>query len=256
MNFLIEKIKSESLFDTEKIIHIIDINESQGKIIEKILRDNSTHCVLIEAGNLSTKSTIRRSFEYAKEDFYAIAFYSPIDKKSWIREQALKHKLSMTEEAMELLTQYSSPNTALNQQNLAKLSLAFGGEQISSGLVLKMLHDQSVTTLWNVCEACILGKQINIDQAMDSYMPLGLLRSITRHIQTILEEKRTGKTVSNTLFLHKKSMEKQKLTEESILIKALSISISAEALCKRGKQDQKEICKSAFAEILSLTSIS
>ena len=247
-DILIEKMEA-SLFGNEKVIRIVDVNEAQGKVIEKILRRNTNLCVLIEAGSLTAKNTIRRHFEYAKHDFYAIAFYSPIEKKSWFREEAIKYKLPITDDALELLSQYSSQNSAFNRQSLLKLSIAFPGEQITKEHALKILEDHSISTLWDSYHACILKEKVNLEQVMDSYTPIGFLRGLSRHIQNILEEKRIGKIVSNTLFFHRQSMKKQKSVDEKFLIRALALSMTAEALCKKGRQNQREICKNAAAEI-------
>lgn len=248
---LTEKIESNSLFEDNKFIHIIQINETQGKVVEKALKKNTSCFILIEGGNFSAKSTFRKGFERAAEKLHYLAFYPPIDKKSWIRKEANALKLLLTEGATELLVQYFSPNTALNRENLLKLSIMFGERKISQQDARQVLQDHSLTALWDVYEACILGEKPNLDQAMDSYTPLGLIRGMSRHTQSILSERRTGKSVSNTLFLHRKSLARQKSAEETHLLRVLALSISGEAISKNGRHDQSRICRNLSAQITS-----
>ncbi len=164
----IENLKSKSLFEEKKIIIIKRATNKISNIIEKINdRDLDGIIIIINAGNLETKSKLRNIFEKNKE-YICTAFY-PDNDQTLVRIAFNFFKLNKIA-ISNLDTNFiidkcnGDRETLLNELNKINLFLQ-GGKKLTKDNLTKLINlseDYSIDELINNCLAKNEKKTIKI----------------------------------------------------------------------------------------------
>ena len=164
----IENLKSKSLFEEKKIIIIKRATNKISNIIEKINdRDLDGIIIIINAGNLETKSKLRNIFEKNKE-YICTAFY-PDNDQTLVRIAFNFFKLNKIA-ISNLDTNFiidkcnGDRETLLNELNKINLFLQ-GGKKLTKDNLTKLINlseDHSIDELVNNCLAKNEKKTIKI----------------------------------------------------------------------------------------------
>ncbi len=148
--------------------------------------------VIVEAGELSPRSGLRKLFEGA-ENAVALACYGD-DARSLpdvIRESLAPHNMTVSRDAMALLQQSLGADRSLTRSELEKLAL-YKGEpgEISVDDVRASLSEAAATSMDDVVFAAASGNMDKLDAALEKTFGEGVhavqvVRASSRHFQRL-----------------------------------------------------------------------
>ncbi len=192
-----EEARSYSLFSEVTLLNIFydkkTIDVSGKKVITEYLQNKNSHCyVIIRAPNVPMKQ-IQWLCNH-DEAVVVVAYPLNVDAmKSWIKNQLQKNSLKFESQVPDLIYQYTQGNMLACAQVIEKVALTHEpNSQINSRDVAKHLSDQCVYTLFELTDACLLGrsdKAIHIlrQAAEDKTEATLVLWMLTQEIRLLLQ---------------------------------------------------------------------
>ena len=148
--------------------------------------------VIIEAGELAARSSLRKLFE-GSENAVAVACYAD-DARSLpdiIRQTMAPHNQTVSRDAMALLVQSLGADRSLTRNELEKLAIYKGGPgEISIDDVRASLSDAAATSMDDVVFSAASGNFAKLDSALEKTFdegisPIAVVRASTRHFQRL-----------------------------------------------------------------------
>ncbi|MCW9036183.1 MAG: DNA polymerase III subunit delta [Rhodospirillales bacterium] len=148
--------------------------------------------IVVEAGELSPRSTLRKLFE-SEKTCGAIACYGDEGHSlvQIIRGTFSKAQLDITPDAMAFLNQHLGGDRLMTRSELDKIVLYKGGESsITLDDVIACTGDSSTFSLDSIALAAADGNQDKLEEAIEKAMeetiqPIAILRSVARHFQRL-----------------------------------------------------------------------
>ncbi len=192
-----EEASNYSLFSEVTLLNIFydkkTIDTSGKKIITEYLNNKFSHChVIIRAPNVPMKQI--QWLCTHEEAVVVVAYPLNVDTmKSWIKNQLQKNFLNFESQVPDLIYHYTQGNMLACAQVIEKIALTHEpNSQINSSDVAEHLSDQCVYTLFELTDACLLGrsdKAIHIlrQAAEDKTEATLVLWMLTQEIRLLLQ---------------------------------------------------------------------
>jgi len=176
-----------------RVIRIHDGADGVAKIFSEFL-DNpvGNAFVVVEAGTLSPRSKLRKTFESSKLSA-AFPCYEDNNRQisEVIREVLSQFKLTASREAVAYLEQHLGSDRMVTRKELEKLALFKGGPgKVSLDDAVACVGDNGATSLDSVIYATAGGDLSGMEAALarvlnDGLHPVAILRAIARHLQRL-----------------------------------------------------------------------
>lgn len=183
------------LFGPAKAVRVRSAADRSTKILKEILASPSSQAaIVVEAGELTASSSLRKLFEGAA-DAAAIACYPPegARRTAWIASELALGKAKADAEASALLDLWLPGDSMLAASEIAKLAVYAGeGGVLRAADVKSLLADFGDADLDDAVSGCVEGDAAGALRAlrrMPGFAAVGLLRSLQRHLQRLLSAK-------------------------------------------------------------------
>jgi DNA polymerase-3 subunit delta len=231
--------------------------------------------LVVEAGDLSTQSSLRRLFEQAE---HAAAMPCYLDDEGALRrlvdETLARHHLSATGEAVDFLLAHLGADRALSRGELEKLALYKGdGGEVGIDDVVAIVGDSQAISLSAIAYAACSGNPGALDRALavafaEGLTPIPILRAVAQHLQRLLAAKtaiaagRTPKQAMESLkpkvIYRLQTGFQQQLARWPTprLLRAVALITRAEFECKMTGAPQALLCSRALLQIAQAASAS
>lgn len=224
--------------------------------------------VVIEAGELSARSTLRKLLEGAKEGA-AIACYGD-DSRSLhavVAETLRQHDLTATRDAMAYLCDHLGSDRVVTRTELQKLALYKGGPgEVTLEDATACVGDSAATSLDGVVFGTAGGDPIAVDRALgrvysEGMAPVTVLRTVMRHFQRlhlvrglvakdIPLDKAMTRLKPPVIFLRTDAFRAQaRAWSESRIARALELLLEAEGECKTTGMPDQAVCSRTLLRI-------
>ncbi|MBL4614424.1 MAG: DNA polymerase III subunit delta [Magnetovibrio sp.] len=221
--------------------------------------------VVIDAGDLTPRSKLRKMFETAK-NAASIACYAD-DLRSLpdvIRESLARHELTADRDAMSLLVQSLGADRSVTRGELDKLALYMGGAgQVCEDDVRQAVGDNAASGVDDVIYSAASGDTGKLETALTRVMadgtnPVQLVRAAQRHFQRLhvarghmaqgMNADQATKTLRPPVMFKRAAGFKMHLNlwPESKLSRAFEILTQAEIDCKTTGLPAVAICGRAL----------
>lgn len=149
--------------------------------------------IIVEAGELTPRSSLRKLFESDKKIAAAIACYSDEGRglADVIRETLGAHNLRPTPDAMSFLMENLGSDRLVTRGELEKLALYKGGEgTVELDDCLAAIGDNGTTSYDDIIYSAANGNGPALDKALErtfteGQSPIAILRSACRHFQRL-----------------------------------------------------------------------
>lgn len=227
--------------------------------------------VVVEAGELSPRSSLRKLFEKAP-NAAAVACYA--DNRGSlhrvIRETLSGHGLSVSDEAMAWMADNLGSDRAVTRGELEKLALYMGGtERIGLDDARAVIGDSATSALDDISMAAASGDQPRLDTALGRVFGggvhgVGVLRAVARHMLRLHQCSglvASGKGVKQAMkalrppvfFAHEDMFASQlKRWRPERLGEALDLLSTAEIDCKTTGMPAEAVCGRALMRIAQM----
>jgi DNA polymerase-3 subunit delta len=190
---LAEEAAALSLGGGRRVVRLREAGDALAGRLAEILADGAAALVVAEAGDLGTKSTLRKLFETAPRAA-AIACYPEegADLGRFIAGELRRQGVSLAPDALDYLIVQLGEDRALNRAELDKLALYAGGQAAPLTLaeVAACVGDGAGLAVDELALAVADGDPAAVDRALarelaDGGTPVGLLRAVSRHFQRL-----------------------------------------------------------------------
>lgn len=178
-----------------RVVRVRDPRDDSLAAFDALLEGDPVEAVVVvEAGDLPKRSSVRKRFESAANAL-AVACY-PDEGASLdnVISAALKEdKIAISAEARAYLHSQLGPDRLLARSELAKLAAHAGvGGTIDLDDVQSVVGDSAETSIDEVIYAAFSGRQTELDRALarsyaDGVQPVTILRAAARHVDRLLE---------------------------------------------------------------------
>lgn len=217
--------------------------------------------VIVEAGSLKPQSSLRKTFEDAK-NAAALACYEDgkADLRGIIVETLGNHDISIAPDALAVLIDSLGADRLMSRSELDKLALYMGGAgTVTTDDVHACIGDSSAMSLDNVVDAAFDGDRLALEHGLTRSFTEGIasvtvLRAAARHIQQlhlanalIAKGQAPGQAVKSLrppVFFKRESRftGHLRIWTNKKLAAALDLVTEAELDCKTSGQPDKAIC--------------
>jgi len=191
---LYDEAASLSLTGGRRLVRVREAGDQLGALFAGFLKalPPGDGFVLVEAGDLPVRSSLRRAFEAAKEAA-AIACYAdgPREIEELAREVLGARKISVTPDAMQYLVQNLGGDRQVSRQELEKLALYAGdGGRVDEPAVAAIVGDTAAVSIDDVIFAAADGEAAALERALtrafqEGEQPVTVLRALMRHFQRL-----------------------------------------------------------------------
>ena len=189
-----DEAASLSLIGGRRLVRVRDADDGVGAVFDRFLKalPPGDAFVLVEAGDLGPRSSLRRAFEAAKE---AIAMPCYLDGPREIGELARDmlgaHGIKIRPEAVQYLTARLGGDRQVSRRELEKLALYVGdGGTVGAGEVAASIGDNAELSIDDVVFAAAEGDAAQLERALsrafgEGVQPVTILRAELRHFQRL-----------------------------------------------------------------------
>ena len=241
-----------SLSGGRRVVRVRGAGNGLAKLFEAFLESPAGDAlVVVEAGDLTKGSALRRVFEEA-EKAAAIPCYadSTRDLSDVVRDALKAEGLSITSDALEDAVSRLGSDRGVTRRELEKLALyARGQKQVTLEDVRAAMGDEAEARIEEACDAAGAGELARLDLALErlwtaDVSPVAVLRLAMSHFQRLLlvgAESARGESVDGAMrklrppvhFSRAASFKAQaQRWSETKLIEALDLLLEGEVLCK------------------------
>jgi DNA polymerase-3 subunit delta len=182
-----------SLMGGRRLVRVREIGDAQSAIFGRFLADPpGDGLAVVEAGDLPTRSALRRLFEGAPSGV-AIGCYpdSARDLADVIRDTLAAHRIAVSRDAIEFLVAHLGGDRLLTRSELEKLVLYAGdGGRIELDDARLSIADSAALSLDDAVLAAAEGDATALDRALDRAFqegdaPVTVVRAMLRHVQRL-----------------------------------------------------------------------
>lgn len=262
-----------SLVGGRRLVRVREASDGVGALFERFLRDlpPGDSVVVVEAGELAARSSLRRAFESAAAAV-AIACYADgrRELEALAREVLGAHKVTASGEAMAYLATHLGSDRLLSRGELEKLAL-YAGDGSAVGLeeVRASIGDSAALDLDDIVLAAAEGDVAQVERALErafqeGEMPVTVIRAAMRHFQRLsllaarlaqgMSEEDALRSLRPPLFFRVQDRVRRqiRLWPESHVTKALTVLLEAEINAKRTGLPADAICRDALLRLSRL----
>lgn len=161
---LAQQFETASLFAEQTIlqIHLLTLPSDAGRkvLLEWLRQPPADTFVLILSNRIETKTLNTKWFKTFEQSQPHVPIW-PLrteELSGWLSRRAGANGLHLTRPALSLLTQYVDGNLLAADQELKKLALLHGKEQIDERHIADAISDSSRYTVFDLTDACLEGK--------------------------------------------------------------------------------------------------
>jgi DNA polymerase-3 subunit delta len=258
-----------SLMGGRRLVRVREISDALGPVFGRFLANPpSDGLVVAEAGDLSTRSALRRLFDDAPCGV-AIGCYpdSARDLADVIRETLAAHHITVSRDAMAFLVAHLGGDRLLTRAELEKLALYVGdGGRVELDDAQLSIADSAALSLDEAVLATADGDVGALDRALSRVFqegdsPVSVVRALLRHFQRlhILSARlAAGEPVENAIraarppiFFKQQDSFRRQLSRwrEPQLRRQLEFLTAVEARIKTTGMPAETVCRAALLEI-------
>jgi DNA polymerase III subunit delta len=258
-----------SMLGGRRVVRVRGAGNGLAKLFETFLGEpKGDTLVVVEGGDLSKGSALRRVFEEA-EHGAAIPCYadSARDLSDVVRDALRAEGLSIAPDALADAVSRLGSDRGITRRELEKLALyARGQKQVSLDDVRAAMGDEAEARVEEACDAAGSGDLARLDLALErlwtaDISPIAVLRQVMSHFQRLLlvgAEAMRGETVDGAMkklrppvhFSRAASFKAQaQKWNEARLGEALDLLFEAEALCKTTGVPAEAACGRALFNV-------
>ena len=265
---LINEICTVSMMGDRKVIRVREAADNCVKIIQEGIESRGDALLIVEAGELSPRSKLRRLFEKGS-DVLAIPCY--VDEGNaliqFVQNALESAKFKTLPGVSEWIAENLGPDRMMNRIEIEKLALyAHGKKEISIEDAQAVIGDAAAVTLDKIAYAAASGNRKELLLALDrahfeGIAVIAILRATIRHISR-LEEAIIAISLGSTLdqsikslrppvfFKQKNSFSRQvKLWDRRKTGRARAELLKTEIQCKRSVGPDASLCERALMRI-------
>jgi DNA polymerase-3 subunit delta len=189
-----DEAASLSLVGGRRLVRVRDADDAIGALFDRFFKSPppGDAFVLVEAGDLSPRSSLRRAFEAAKGGA-AIACYldGPREIGELARDVLGARQIRVKPEAMQYLTAHLGGDRQVSRRELEKLALYVGdGGMVGEDEVMACVGDSAELSIDEVVFAAADGDAAQLERALnrafgEGAQPVTVLRAELRHFQRL-----------------------------------------------------------------------
>jgi DNA polymerase-3 subunit delta len=265
-----DEAAAQNLTGGRRLVRVRDAGDGVGPLFERFLADPppGDGFVVVEAGELQSRSSLRRAFEAAR-NAAVIACYA--DGKRELEELARDvlgaRGIAVSAEAMAYLAGHLGGDRGLSRGELEKLAL-FVGDEGTVGLAeaTQAVGDSAQLDLEDVALAAADGDASALERALSRALgegeaPVSVLRALIRHFQRLhlagarvdsgMSEDEALRSLRPPLFFKVQDRVKRQLRlwPERRAAQALDVLVQAELNAKRTGLPPEAVCRDALLRI-------
>ena len=182
-----------SLMGGRRVVRVREAGDAVASLFGRFLADMAGDAlILVEAGELATRSALRRLFEDAP-NATAIACYpdAPRDLAAVIRETFAAHRIAAGRDVVEFLIVHLGGDRLLTRAELEKLTLYAGeGGRIEMEDAIAVVADSAALSLDDAVLAAAEGNAAALDRALtrvfqEGESPVSVIRAVLRYLQRL-----------------------------------------------------------------------
>jgi DNA polymerase-3 subunit delta len=259
-----------SLTGGRRVVRVREAGDAVGALFQRFLDDlpPGDSFVVVEAGELPARSSLRRVFEAAGSGV-AIACYADGKREleELVREVLGARGITVSAEAMAYLTTHLGGDRQMSRRELEKLAL-FAGDSGKVGIdeATEAVGDSAALTVEDAIFAAAEGEAAALERALErafqeGEMPVSVLRALMRHFQRLhlagsriaagASEEEAIRSLRPPLFfkLQERFRRQLRLWPERRAAQALALLTQAELNAKRTGLPAEAICRDALLRI-------
>ncbi len=201
---LADEMSALSMFGDQRLVRLRLDHERSGAAISKIIKnldvnpDKAAAKLVVEAGDLTTRSAIRKAFEAAGR-FAAIGCYkdSAADLANMVRRDLTESKISIDRDALDLWVPLLEGDRALSRNEIEKMILYKGygqepGATVSVADVKILAAGAQAASIDDIIMSAMGGQTAKCDDAFKRAIAgkvniAVILLSLQRHVSRLLE---------------------------------------------------------------------
>ena len=190
-DLLTAEVGQMTMFGGWRLIRIREAGDSLGVLFQRFFKAKvpGDGFVLVEAGDLASRSSLRRAFETAS-DAVAIACYADTarDLQALVKEVMDSHRIRIDEDASAYLTDHLGGDRGLSRGELEKLALYAGdGGMVTLDDAALSVGDSAAMEMDDALLAATDGDPAMLERALDRLYaegenPVTVLRAAQRHV--------------------------------------------------------------------------
>jgi DNA polymerase III subunit delta len=182
-----------SLTGGERIVRVRGAGDILGKLFSEFLEQAPGEAlVVVEAGDLPSRSALRRAFEAARRGA-AVGCYpdTPRDLAAVIRESLTEHQITASRDATLFLVEHLGGDRLLTRSELEKLTLYAGdGGRVELEDARLAVSDTAGLELDDAVMATAEGDAARLERVLDRVFregesPVSVIRALLRHLQRL-----------------------------------------------------------------------
>ena len=182
-----------SLMGGRRVVRVREAADAVAPLFDRFLGDIlGDALVVVEAGELPTRSTLRRVFEDAP-GAAAISCYpdGPRDLAAVVRESFAAHRIAAGRDVVEFMVEHLGGDRLLTRAELDKLTLYAGeGGRIEMEEAMAVVADTAALSLDDAVLAAAEGDAAALDRALirvfqEGESPVTVIRALLRHLQRL-----------------------------------------------------------------------
>ncbi len=252
-----------------RIVRLRDAGDPLANAVRVWLEESvGEGLVVVEAGDLPKRSTLRALFE-AAGDAVAVACYpdTGVDLERTVSTALTAEGVRIDPEALTYLASRLGADRALMRGELEKLIVYLGERRtVTADDITACVGDSRSVTLDAVADAACTGDQAALDRAVtvageEGVSPVAILRAIARHVQRLLQlralvakgqspEKAIAALRPPVFYKARDAMLRQvSIWTEARLATALSLLTDAEIDCKSTGMPDAMLCRRVLMRI-------
>lgn len=252
-----------------RFVRVRDAGDAVTKVVQAFLESPTGEAlVVVEAGELPPRSTLRKLFEGADNAAAIGCYMDDAEQLERVIVETLSHHgLRVGPDVLAFLAGHLGSDRVVTRTELEKLALYKGGPgTVTLEDALASIADAAATSLDDVINAAAQGDAAAADRALTRALaegtnPVTMLRSATRHFQRLhlavglMERGRPQQQAMSALkppvlFMHQKSFQAQmRLWRSDALATALDLLTDAEADCKTTGYPATAVCGRALLRV-------
>lgn len=182
-----------SLTGGRRLVRVRGAGDALAKLFGEFLRTTPGEAfTVVEAGDLPSRSTLRRAFETA-QSAAAIACYpdTPRDLAAVIRESLSAHRVTVSRDAGQFLIEHLGSDRLLTRSELEKLTLYVGeGGRVELEDARLSVSDSAALELDDAVMATAEGDAARVERVLarvfqEGESPVSVTRALLRHLQRL-----------------------------------------------------------------------